>query len=220
MELFFDVMEESISTMYEANPRPYFDLYFETVNNLLESDVTVHYDDEIDAKLLRIYSKLTDVDFAPEDIRKALQTIIIRGLNEEHEVQDITPDTLGFFFAYLISRLKVGNEISILDPLAGSGNLLFSIESHLNLDCKLFAIENNKLKTKILKSMADLMSTMCEIYFQDTLNIKMKDMDFVTFDMSTEYTLDPYFPYYLVLHHMESLKDNGYMIGLLPNDFF
>ncbi len=220
MELFYDVMDESIQTLYEVEPRPYFDLYFETVKNIIDSDLSKNYDEETDAKLLRIYSRLSDKDFAPEDIRKALQTLIIKGLNEEHEVQDVTPDTLGFLMAYLISRLTDKKEISILDPLAGSGNMLLSIESHLNLNVSLFAIENSKLKTKILKSMADLMNTLVEIYFQDTLNIKMKDMDFVVFDTPTSYTLDPYFPYYLVLHHMGSLKDGGYMIGLLPNDFF
>lgn len=220
MELFYDVMDESIQTLYEVEPRPYFDLYFETVKNIIDSDLSKNYDEETDAKLLRIYSRLCDKDFAPEDIRKALQTLIIKGLNEEHEVQDVTPDTLGFLMAYLISRLTDKKEISILDPLAGSGNMLLSIESHLNLNVSLFAIENSKLKTKILKSMADLMNTLVEIYFQDTLNIKMKDMDFVVFDTPTSYTLDPYFPYYLVLHHMGSLKDGGYMIGLLPNDFF
>lgn len=220
MELFYDVMDESIQTLYEVEPRPYFDLYFETVKNIIDSDLSKNYDEETDAKLLRIYSRLSDKDFAPEDIRKALQTLIIKGLNEEHEVQDVTPDTLGFLMAYLISRLTDKKEISILDPLVGSGNMLLSIESHLNLNVSLFAIENSKLKTKILKSMADLMNTLVEIYFQDTLNIKMKDMDFVVFDTPTSYTLDPYFPYYLVLHHMGSLKDGGYMIGLLPNDFF
>ena len=220
MELFYDVMEESISTLYELTKKSYFDLYFESANNILNSELSNHYDEEADAKLLRIYSRLSDKDFTPEDIRKALQTIIIRGLMETHEIQDVTPDTLGFLFAYLVSRLHSGKEISILDPLAGTGNLLLSMESHLNMDCKLFAIENSKLKTNILKSMADLTSTIVEIYFQDTLNIKMKDMDIVAFDMSSNYTLDPYFPYYMVLHHMESLKDDGYMIGLLPNDFF
>ncbi len=220
MELFYDVMDESIQTLYEAQSRPYFELYFETVKNIIDSDLSKNYDEETDAKLLRIYSRLSDKDFAPEDIRKALQTLIIKGLNEEHEVQDVTPDTLGFLMAYLISRLTDKKEISILDPLAGSGNMLLSIESHLNLNVSLFAIENSKLKTQILKSMADLMNTLVEIYFQDTLNIKMKDMDFVVFDNPTSYTINPYFPYYLVLHHMESLKDGGYMIGLLPNDFF
>ena len=220
MELFYDVMEESISTLYELNKRSYFDLFFESVKNILESDLTTHYDEEADAKLLRIYSRLSDKDFTPEDIRKALQSIIIRGLNEEHEVQDVTPDTIGFLMAYLISRLHQGREVSILDPLAGTGNMLLSIESHLNMNVSLFAIENSKLKINILKSMADLCQTIVEIYFQDTLNIKMKDMDFVVFDIPTSYTLDPYFPYYLVLHHLESLKDDGYMIGLLPNDFF
>ena len=127
---------------------------------------------------------------------------------------------MGYLIAYLISRMSSEKELKILDPLAGSGNLLLSIEQHLSANCQLFSIENNKLKTDILKSMADLTSTIVEIYFQDTLNIKMSDMDFVVFDMMQQFNLEPYFPYQVVLHHLESLKDDGYMVGLLPNDFF
>lgn len=220
MEKLFDVFEESISTMYNAKPRKYFELYFETANNILASELTNKYDDETNEMLLRIYSKLQDVDFAPEDIRKALQSIIIRGLKEEGLQQDVTPDTLGFFIGYLISRLSSSNQLSILDPLAGTGNLLISIENHLKSDCNLYAIDNDKLKVNILKSIADLTSTLVEIYFQDTLNIKMKDMDFVVFDMPSAFDMKSYFPYDVVLHHLNSLKDDGYMIALLPNDFF
>ncbi len=220
MELFYDVLSETMETLYDVSKKDYFTLYFETIKNILESDLTEKYDSETNEKLLRIYKRLEDKDFTPEDVRKALQSTIIKGLNEIKEVNDVTPDTLGYLIAYLISRMSSQKDLKILDPLAGSGNLLLSIEEHLTANCELFAIENNKLKTEILKSMADLTSTMIEIYFQDTLNIKMKDMDFVVFDMTTSYTIDPYFPYYLVLHHLESLKDDGYMIGLLPNDFF
>ena len=146
MEKMFDVFEESIKTLYDIKPRPYFELFFETADNILSGELLKTYDDETDEKLLHIYSRLTDVDFAPEDIRKALQSLIIRGYKEEGIVQDLTPDTLGFLIAYLISRLTKETNISILDPLAGSGNMLISIENHLNINCNLFAIENDKLK--------------------------------------------------------------------------
>lgn len=221
MEKLFDCFEESISVLYEAKPRKYFDLYFETVNNILESKLTQSYDPETDEKLLHIYEKLSDIEFSPEDIRKALQSIIIRGYKEESLEQDLTPDTIGFFIAYLISRISRDEpELSILDPLAGAGNMLISIENHLNMNLNLFAIENNKLKVQLLKSLADLTNTMVEIYFQDTLNIKMKDMDYVVFDMPRLSNSESYFPYDVVLHHLDSLKDDGYIIGILPNDFF
>ena len=220
MEILFDVFEESIKTLYDIKPRKYFELFFETADNILSGSLSKTYDEETDEKLLHIYSHLTDVDFAPEDIRKALQSIIIRGYKEEGIHQDVTPDTLGFLIAYLISRLNKEDSISILDPLAGSGNMLLSIENHLNLNCNLYAIENNELKVQILKCFADLSNTLVEIYFQDTTNIKMKDMDFVVFDMETTFDNKSYFPYDVVSHHMNSLKDDGYMIALLPNDFF
>lgn len=221
MEKLFDAIEQSISVLYEQRPRKYFDMYFETVKNILENELSVSYDDETNEKLLHIYQKLEDVDFTAEDVRKALQSIIMRGYKEEKMVQDVTPDTLGFLLGYLISRIsRDEEELSVLDPLAGSGNMLISIENHLNKKLSLYAIENDKTKVQILKSMADLTNTMVDIYFQDSLNIKMKDMDWVVFDMPVSFDSKSYMPYDIVLHHMQSLKDDGYMIGILPNDFF
>ena len=51
MEKLFDVFEESISTMYNAKPRKYFELYFETANNILASELTNKYDDETNEML-------------------------------------------------------------------------------------------------------------------------------------------------------------------------
>ena len=221
LELFFDTLEKSISVLYEKTHNNYFDLYFETVKNILDCELSKEYDAQTNEHLLRIYSKLTDVDFTPEDIRKALQAIIIRGFKESKIEQDVTPDTLGFLMAYLISRLNNGlNDIKILDPLCGSGNLLFSIDNHLNLNCSLFAIDNNKLKVDLCKTMSDLMNTVVDLYFQDTRSIRMKDMDFVIFDTPNELDEEKYFPYEVVLNHINSLKKDGYMIGIVPNDFF
>lgn len=221
LELFFDVLEKTIEIIYEETHKSYFDLYFETINNILDCEVHGEYEQETIDKLTRLYSKLTDVDFTPEDIRKALQAIIIRGFKETNKTNDLTPDTIGFLVAYLISRFnKEKNKISILDPLCGTGNLLFSIENHLNCECNLYAIDNNELKIRLCQSMSNLMNTNVELYLQDTKNIKMKDMDFVVFDTPNIVYEDSYFPYDVVLNHKESLKENGIMIGIVPNDFF
>ncbi|MGM9971814.1 MAG: class I SAM-dependent methyltransferase [Anaeroplasmataceae bacterium] len=221
LELFFDVLEKTIEILYEETHKSYFDLYFETVNNILAGEVLGDYDEEVTQKLLRLYSKLSDVDFTPEDIRKALQAIIIRGFKETNSVNDVTPDTIGFLVAYLISRFnKDAKKVSILDPICGCGNLLFSVENHLNFECELYAIDHSDLKIKLCQSMANLMNTNVELYLQDTLNIKMKDMDFLIFDTPNDNFDKTYFPYDLVLNHKESLKDNGIMIGIVPNDFF
>lgn len=221
LELFFDVLEKTIEVIYDQTHKKYFDLYFKTVDNILSGSVKGDYDEEISLKLERLYSKLSDVDFTPEEIRKALQAIIIRGFKEQGVINDLTPDTIGFLIAYLISRFnKEKRDVRILDPLCGTGNLLFSIDNHVNFNCDLFAIDHNDLKINLCKSMADLMNTNIELYLQDSNNIKMKDMDFIVFDCPTISSTDNYFPYEVVLNHKDSLKDNGIMIGVVPNDFF
>lgn len=221
LELFFDVLEKTIEIIYEQTHKSYFDLYFETINNILEGEVLNDYDSETNLKLTRLYSKLSDVDFSPEDIRKALQAIIIRGYKETNVENDVTPDSIGFLVAYLISRFnKEKNKVSILDPLCGCGNLLFSIYNHLNFDCELYAIDHNELKIRLCESLANLSDTLVNLYFQDTNNVKLNNMDYIVFDIKGEFISDSYFPYDVVLNHKDALKDDGIMIGIVPNDFF
>lgn len=220
LELFYDVLEKSIEILYNCTRKKYFDLYFDTVKNIISCDVSDDIDPENKERLNRLYSKLSDKDFNPEDIRKSLQAIIIKGYIESKMLNDLTPDSIGFLVGYLISRLTNNKSINILDPFSGSGNLLFSIENHLNLDCNLFAIDNDSLKVNILKSMADLLDTNVEIYLNDTLNVSLKNMDFIVFDSPYILNDDKYILYDYILHHLNGLNDNGYMISILPNDFF
>lgn len=218
LELVFDVVEKTMTILYEAKHRKYFDLYFETINNILSCELTEEYDDLTNQKLLRLYKKLDDKDFTPEDIRKALQAIIIRGFKESNMPQDVTPDTLGYLIAYLITRLNdESKNISILDPLCGSGNLLLSIDNHINLDCELYAIDNDRLKIDLCKSMADLMNTNVNLYYQDTFSTKLKNMNFVVCDIPNK---EDDFSYQVIRHHLDSLKLNGYLLAIVDSNLF
>ena len=99
LELFFDVLDESNNLLYEIYHENYFKLLEMTIKNILASDIVCRIDKEEDEeKLKEIYSKLNDVDFSVEDIRKALQAIILRGFKETKTPNgNTTPDTLGIF---------------------------------------------------------------------------------------------------------------------------
>ena len=72
-----------------------------------------------------------------------------------------------------------------------------------------------------MKINGDLMSTNVNIYFSDTLNPTITDMDYVVTDFDYyDITENGYFPYNVILHHMLSLKDTGVMICCIPDDFF
>ncbi len=221
LELFYDVITNTIEILYEARHSNYFTLLAETVNNILENRVVTEVDEETEGMLNRWYRKLQDKDFTPEDIRKALQTIFMRGFKEEKIANDLTPDTIGFLMSYIISKINGDNKskLKILDPLVGTGNLIFSVSNQLENDTKLYGIDYSEFKIKICSMAANLMNADIELFMQDTTDIKLVDMDYVVCDLVNNSDTS-YFPYEVILNHRDSLKENGYMICVIPNDFF
>ena len=225
-ELFYDVLEESISKLYEIKHDRFFKLLVDTGKNIVANDVlcpeaTIEQKNEI----MQIYEKLSDVSFNVEEIRKAFQMMVLRALNEENlKNGDITPDTIGFFVGYLINKLiPNAKKLNILDPVVGTGNFLYSVANHLDCELHLFGIDVIKELLDIASIQGDLLNYNVEMFCQDTLDHPFSGMDIVVADLP-DYKVpeleDKYFPYLCVLQHMASLKENGYFIGVVPNDFF
>lgn len=225
-ELFYDVLDESINKLYEIKHDRFFKLLVDTGKNIIANDVlqkeaTIEQREE----LLKIYERLSDVPFNVEEIRRAFQMMVLRALKEENlKNGDITPDTIGFFVGYLINKLMPNaKKLNILDPVVGSGNFLYSVANHLDCDLHLFGIDNIKEILDIASIQGDLLNYDVEMFCQDTLDHPFSGMDIVVADLP-DYKVpeleDKYFPYLCVLEHMASLKDNGYFISIVPNDFF
>lgn len=223
LELFYDCIDESNNILYEAFHKSYFELIEMTVENILASDVVCDCDEETTKKLNEIYDKLVDVDFTVEDVRKAMQAILLKGFKEMRIANgNTTPDTLGIFIAYLITKLHTEKDLTILDPLCGTGNLLHTILNHLDKECKAFACDHDEWMIKITKMVSDLLTMNVELFLQDSLSLKMQNMDCIVFDMPSAVfeAGKPYFPYQAILHYSEMLNPNGSMIAILNSDFF
>ena len=223
LELFYDCLDESNNVLYEATKKTYFELIEMTVENILQGEVVTDVDDETVEKLKKIYDKIADIDFSVEDVRKAMQSIILRGFKEMRIPNgNTTPDTLGIFAAYLITKLTTKKNISILDPLCGTGNLLFTIVNYLDKEVNLFACDHDLWMTKLTQMNANLMGYETEIYLQDTFNLHLQGLDFIVCDMpNLEHKKDEeYFPYKAILHYSDMLVDEGAMIAIVTNDFF
>ena len=194
-----------------------------TVQNILAGEVVCDCDEETKNKLNQIYDQLVGVDFTVEDVRKAMQAIFLKGFKEMRILNgNTTPDTLGIFIAYLITKLNANKKITILDPLCGTGNLLHTVINHLDKECTSFACDHDVWMTKLTKMVSDLLGIPVELYLQDTRNLSLKDMDCILFDMPNVILEEKksYFPYEAILHYKEMLKPDGAMIAILGSDFF
>ena len=223
LELFYDCVDQSNDILYEAFHKSYFDLIEMTVQNILAGEVVCDCDEETKNKLNQIYDQLVGVDFTVEDVRKAMQAIFLKGFKEMRILNgNTTPDTLGIFIAYLITKLNANKKITILDPLCGTGNLLHTVINHLDKECTSFACDHDVWMTKLTKMVSDLLGIPVELYLQDTRNLSLKDMDCILFDMPNVILEEKksYFPYEAILHYKEMLKPDGAMIAILGSDFF
>ena len=223
LELFYDVLDESNNLLYEVFHKPYFELIEMSVKNILAGEILNDFDSQEDLeKLQKIYDKLIDVNFTVEDVRKAMQSIVLRGFKEMKIPNgNTTPDTLGILFAYLVDKITQKKDLAIMDPLCGTGNLLITLSNHLDKNLSLCACDNDLWMTKMTALLADLCETNVDIYLQDTLQLKLSNLDGIVFDMPhTEVVGGEYFPYQALLHYKDMIKEDGFIIGILENDFF
>ena len=222
LELFYDVITESNEILFEEFHKPYFDLLEMTINNMLEEKVLQDVEEETEEKLTNCYHKLEGIDFTSEDIRKAMQSVILLGFKEIGIPNGYTtPDTLGIFIAYLISKMINKKVINILDPMCGTGNLLFTISNYLDKDMNLFAVDKDEEMVRLTKLTADILSRQTEIYLEDMFSYDQIGNDVVVLDMPHETNKDnEYFPYKVMTHLKDLVNKDGALIAILENDFF
>jgi len=225
-DLFYDVLDDSIVALYKIKHDNFFNLLIQTGNNIIASEVlNSDCSDEQREELEKIYSRLEGVDFNVETVRQAFQAMSLRAFKETNlKLGEVTPDTLGIFFSYLVSKLKKdAKKLTILDPVVGTGNLLYSLANSLDMELKLYGIDNVREVLEIANVLGNLLNYDVEMFNQDTLTHPFSDIDIVVADLPDYYAKDydnRYFPHLCVLEHLSSLKEDGYMIALVPNDFF
>lgn len=219
IELMYDIIDESCNILFETKKINYLNALIESCNNILNGYVSGNIDDEIIEKLENLYEKLND-DFKLEEIRKALQYLILNAFKEvRYKNGDLTPDSIAFLMAYLASKLLKKKGIKIYDPLVGSANLLTAVSNFLNED-DIYGTDNNEIMIKLASIVCNMQDYDAKLTLGDTLLSSYSDMDLIVSDVPSYDDDNIYFPYEFVIKHINSLKDNGYMILLLPNAFF
>ena len=225
-ELFYDVLDHSISLLYLVRHDNFFDLLIQSGKNILANDVLdPECPEDIKKKVMENYEKLEGVNFNVEEIRQAFQAMSLRAFKETNlKLGEVTPDTIGFLFSYFINKLaKDKKKLKILDPVVGTGNLLYSTANMIDKELQLYGIDNVREVIEISNVLGNLLNYEIEMFNQDTLSHPFSDMDFVICDLPIYYDKDyenRFFPYLCILEHVDSLKEDGYLIALIPNNFF
>ncbi|MBL1228104.1 class I SAM-dependent methyltransferase [Enterococcus sp. BWB1-3] len=141
MEKAFEQMEQAIQLLKGSLDVSFLDAYIENGDNILDNFQVRILDGkpekETVLKLEKIYKELAKFELEPEELRRLSQLLLLKG-NKEEPIQanhQLTPDSIGFLFVYLVEQLYPDREsLQILDIASGMGNLLLTILLNLKVE--------------------------------------------------------------------------------------
>lgn len=169
METLFNFIDEHAKKIQAAEDLTYIEGVLETTEMWLDGDITPS-DDQIQK----------------EDVRKAIQLAILKGMKEHVQPHhQMTPDSLGLLVGYFVELLTSNKEnVSILDPAAGTGNLLFTVLNFMKDKSTASAVEIDDMLIRLAASTGDLLQHPVTLYRQDALQPLLIDpVDIVVSDL-------------------------------------
>lgn len=226
VNLVFDIIQASCEILHNETKLKYLDGIVATCENIVSNEIKQRVSDEGEEELLKLYSSLDGVELNSEEIRKAVQLQLLKAFKEQKIGNgEMTPDTIGLLIGYLIDKFySAVDKVRIFDPVIGTGNLLTSVANYIKSDFELTGIDNNEYMVGLAKANCNLQGHDIDLYFQDTLLGTFEGMDIVVLDPEQYSCIEEdglsYFPYLAIKRHMKSLKEDGFMFAVIPNDFF
>ena len=219
IEKMYDALDQSALILYEKLKFSYLDGLLETASNILSNEIDYFSLEDLEQeKLENLLKSVSDIEFDKEEIRKAFQLALLKAFKHQRITSsEMTPDTIGILVAYLAEKLfEDKRKITIFDPLVGTGNLLLTVANNIKAEASIYGVDSNEVLIRVASQMSLLMDYGNEMLCQDTLSVRIDPVDLIVSDLP--FTGD--IKYNMVSHHLDSLKDLGYMVLVVPNDYF
>lgn len=239
IEQLFDLIDESSMIISAELKISYLHAMCESCQNIMSQEINQSINQEVKDALNTHYLALEGLEFTQEEIRKALQLAILKGLKSERLTNSImTPDSIAMILGYLISKfVKNTNDIRLGDLCVGTGNLLTAVLNHLGTEPReIYGVEVNHDLLKVACTLADMQEYAVQFYQQsslkplliDPLDLMIGDLPEGTISQDELNELDltlanqgiDYLPYLLIENHLKYLKPGGYAFYVIPNDLF
>lgn len=221
METLFNFIDEHAKKIQSTEDLTYIESVLETTEMWLDGDITPKGD-----------------NLQKEDVRKAIQLAILKGMKEHVQPHhQMTPDSLGLLVGYFVELLTSTKEqVSILDPAAGTGNLLFTVLNFMKDKTTAAAVEIDDMLIRLAASTGDLLQHPVTLYRQDALQPLLIDpVDIVVSDLpvgfypddktASEYELKAKegmsFAHHLMIEQaIRHTVEGGHLVLLVPQGIF
>jgi len=230
----FECLDQTASLIEEHEEVSYLEALCLTADNITESTIK---QENIKSQLKPFYDAFFVEGMTAEDIRKAFQLVVLKGMKQFAQAQhQITPDGMAIFMSYLLNKLPLPKGYRLLDLAVGTGNLLTTVLNHLDSKPEqVLGVEIDDLLISTAYANVMLQQHEVELYHQDALrSLLIPSVDVVVTDLpvgiyynpehAKNFTLgkteQPYSHYLLIEQSLNHLQPSGYFLGLVPNTLF
>jgi len=237
IENLYDIIDEMTMLLVEHGNMRYLDALCATGENIVTADVKQEVDMEIEVKLFALGKKLNETEFEVEEVRKALQLALLKGMKADHvPIDNMTPDSIALIIGHLVAKLMPDSQnLKIADLTSGTGNLLTAVlNTFSQQSVEVYGVDDNYQMLELSKMMADMQDYDIQFFHQSSARaMAIPLVDVVIGDLPTEGTVEAadvhsllaaegcnYLPYLLVENHLNYLTAGGYGIYIIGNDFF
>jgi site-specific DNA-methyltransferase (adenine-specific) len=173
-----------------------------------------------------------------EDIRRGIQLSGLKGMKQNVQPNhQMTPDSIGMLIGHLASKLAADEQrMTLLDPAAGTGNLLYTVMNAIENDVTATAIEIDDLLVRLSAVTAELLEHPVTFYVQDALRPLFVDpVDITISDLPVgfypddenglNYELMPaeghaYAHHLFIEQSMKHTKTGGHGVFIIPANLF
>lgn len=241
VETLFSIFDSSAVVLRKELDVTYLEALVETGDILFEGAILQEeLSESAIERLNREYSTFNEETYKGEEIRKAFQLAILKGMKEGVQANhEMTPDAVGMFMSYLFYKFMQGqNEITVLDPAIGTGNLMTTVfnSAKEGLTMSGFGVEVDEVLIKLALVNANLQKHAIEFFHQDGLApLYIDPVDAVVSDLpvgyypneigASEYKLKAdegmsYAHHLFIEQSVKHTKEGGYLFFLVPNFIF
>ncbi|WP_088006642.1 class I SAM-dependent methyltransferase [Indiicoccus explosivorum] len=175
--------------------------------------------------------------YGKEEIRKAVQLTVLKGMKEHVQPHhQMTPDSIGLLISYFAELFIKAESFTVLDPAAGTGNLLLTVMNYLDGRTAGTAVEIDELLIRLAAATAELTDQPVTFYRQDALGPLLVDpADAIVADLPVGYYPDeetaagyrltssegmPYAHHLFIEQSLRHTKEGGYLFLVIPQNLF
>lgn len=241
IEKLFTIFNESAETLSKELEDPYIEGLADTGENFFHQAILQEDLSELSKKKLdQLYRSANLSLYTKEEIRKAFQLAILKGLKEgAHPNHQMTPDTVGIFMGYLVNKFFSDWEgrFVLLDLACGTGNLLTAVLNSLEMEeADSYGIDVDELLIRLAYSNANLQEHPVSFFNQDSLQpLFTEPADAVICDLPVGYYPDDagaegyelkadkghsYAHHLLIEQGVKYAKPGAYLFFVVPNQLF